>query len=135
MLSDPEVLATFGVMGQLRPHLREAEYPETVRRMRGSEGYRLVAVLEGEEVRCVAGFRVHELLAYGKVLYVDDLVTDEKARSGGHGRRMIRWLAGEAERNGCAKLQLDSGVQRHRAHAFYFREGMSITSYHFSKDL
>ncbi len=135
MISDPEVLATFDVMKQLRSHLKEGEYPEMVRRMRASEGYRLVAVLEGEKVRCVAGFRVRELLAYGKILYVDDLVTDEESRSGSHGRRMMDWLVGEAERSGCAKLQLDSGVQRHRAHGFYFREDMKITSYHFSKDL
>ena len=134
MTTDSEVASTFGVVSQLRLHLVEEGYPAMVRRMR-TDGYRLVAVMEGEEVRCVAGFRVHELLAYGKVLYVDDLVTDEQARSGSHGRRMMYWLAGEAERNGCEKLQLDSGVQRGRAHRFYFREGMEITSYHFSKAL
>lgn len=134
MFSDTEVAATFPVMRGLRPHLDEEGYAERVRRMRG-EGYRLAAVVEGEKVLCVAGFRIFEFLAHGKFLYVDDLVTDEGARSGGSGKRMLDWLADEARNAGCEKLQLDSGVGRHAAHKFYFREGMHITSYHFSKEL
>ena len=133
-LSDAEVAATYPVMRQLRPHLDEGEYLRRVRRMR-EEGYRLAAVTEGEDVSCVAGFRVVEFLAHGKFLYVDDLVTDEGARSGGSGKLMLDWLAAEARSADCEKLQLDSGVQRHAAHRFYFREGMHITSYHFSKTL
>lgn len=132
--SDAEVVAAFGVMHGLRPHLDEEQYVERVSRMRG-EGYRLAAVFEGEEVLCVAGFRIVEFLAHGRFLYVDDLVTDERVRSTGSGKRMLDWLAAEARSAGCEKLQLDSGVGRYAAHRFYFREGMHITSYHFSKTL
>jgi GNAT superfamily N-acetyltransferase len=128
------VARTFPVMRQLRPHLTEEGYRAQVERQR-REGYRLVAGLEGGEVRCVAGFRVLEHLAWGKVLYVDDLVSDGAARSAGYGREVLGWLAEEARRNGCRQLHLDSGVQRARAHRFYFREGMHISSYHFAKSL
>jgi GNAT superfamily N-acetyltransferase len=133
-LSDAEVAATFGVMRGLRPHLDEEGYAERVRRMRG-EGYRLAAVVQGDEVLCVAGFRIVEFLAHGRFLYVDDLVTDEGARSSGNGKLMLDWLASEARSAGCEKLQLDSGVGRYAAHRFYFREGMHISSYHFTKAL
>ena len=133
-LTDAEVTATFPVMRQLRLHLAEDEYLETIRRMQRS-GYRLAAVAEGKEVRCAAGFRIVEFLAYGKFLYVDDLVTAEDARSEGHGKLMLDWLAGVAREEGCDSLQLDSGVQRYGAHRFYFREGMRISSYHFSMAL
>ena len=131
---DAEVAATFPVMRQLRPHLNLEGYAERMRRMRG-EGYRLAAIFDGDEVLCVAGFRIVEFLAHGRFLYVDDLVTGEGVRSSGSGKRMLDWLADEARNAGCEKLQLDSGVQRHAAHRFYFREGMSITSYHFSRAL
>ena len=36
---------------------------------------------------------------------------------------------------GCSALTLDSGVQRQRAHHFYFREGMHIASFSFKKAL
>lgn len=134
MTTDAEVLATFPVMVQLRPHLAEGEYLETVKRMREG-GYRLAAVFDGGEVRCVAGFRVQEFLYSGRHLYVDDLITAEDARSGGHGTRMIRWLEELARDEGCGQLHLDSGVQRRDAHRFYFREGLGISSFHFAKSI
>ena len=134
MISDEEIASTYAVMRQLRTHLNEDEYLEKIKRMRRS-GYWLAAATEGGMVRCVAGFRIVEFLACGKFLYVDDLVTAEDARSEGHGERVLDWLAGVAREEGCGSLQLDSGVQRHEAHRFYFRIGMSISSYHFSKAL
>ncbi|CAA9440438.1 MAG: hypothetical protein AVDCRST_MAG80-1264 [uncultured Rubrobacteraceae bacterium] len=134
MVSDEEITSTFPVMRQLRTHLDENEYLEKIKRMRRS-GYRLAAATAGGEVRRAAGFRVVEFLAYEKFLYLDDLVTAEDARSTGHGERMLDWLAGVAREEGCGSLQLDSGVQRHEAHRFYFRKGMKISSYHFSKAL
>jgi hypothetical protein len=44
---------------------------------------------------------------------------------------LFDWLMDEAKRLGCATLELDSGVQRLRAHAFYFAKRMHISSYHF----
>jgi len=132
--TDAEVSATFPVMRQLRPHLGEEGYLGVVRRLRRS-GYRLAFSAEDREVRCVAGFRVIEFLAYGKFLYVDDLVTAEDVRSEGHGKQMLDWLVGVAREEDCSTLQLNSGVQRHAAHRFYFREVMKISSYHFSMAL
>lgn len=134
MTTDAEVLTTFPVMVQLRPHLAEGEYLETVKRMR-EDGYRLAAILDDGEARCVAGFRVQEFLYSGRHLYVDDLITAEDARSGGHGTRMIRWLEELARDEGCGQLHLDSGVQRRDAHRFYFREGLGISSFHFAKSI
>jgi GNAT superfamily N-acetyltransferase len=127
------VRAVSPVVLQLRTHLSEEELVAAVGRMR-REGYRLIAAYdEGGDPVGAAGFRVQELLAYGKVLYVDDLVTTEDARSGGLGKALLGWLEGEARRAGCAGLHLDSGVQRARAHRFYFREGMAIYNFHFAK--
>ena len=134
MVSDEEISSTYAVMRQLRTHLIEDEYLEKVECMRRS-GYRVAAVLDGGRVTCVAGFRIQEYLYCGKHLYVDDLVTDESSRSGGYGKLMLDWLVGEAKRSGCEQFHLDSGVQRHDTHRFYFREGMKISAYHFSKTL
>ena len=41
--------------------------------------------------------------------------------SGGVGKAVIGWLEEEARGQGCTGLHLDSGVQRERAHRFYFR--------------
>ncbi len=133
-LSDGEIEATFPVMKQLRPHLDERDYLETIRRMQGT-GYRIAAAFEDGQVVCVAGFRVQENLYGGRHLYVDDLITDDSARSRGNGQRMLGWLTDQARRDGCGQLHLDSGVQRSDAHRFYLREGLTISSYHFRKEI
>ena len=129
--TDEEVLRCFAVLSQLRPHLVAGEFLPRIRRMQG-EGFLLARVEEDGEVRAVAGYRYMDLLFSGRTLYVDDLVTDTTQRSRGHGAAMLGWLREQARANGCTTLTLDSGVQRTEAHRFYFRERMSINSYHFS---
>ena len=99
MVSDEEVVSAFPVMCQLRPHLGEGGYRERIRGVRQG-GYRLAAVVDEGQVRCVAGFRIQDYLYCGKHLYVDDLVTDEGSRSKSYGELMLDWLIGEAKRNG-----------------------------------
>lgn len=133
-VSDGELVATFPVMRQLRLHLAEEEYLERVHHMQESNGYRVAYAADGD-VRGVAGFRVTEFLAYGRFLYVDDLVVDEGSRSGGYGKLLFDWLMERGRSEGCGQLHLDSGVERHGAHRFYLREGMKISSHHFSMAL
>lgn len=133
--TDPEITRCFAVIRQLRPQLAEADFLPRVRRMQ-AEGYRLAALADDAgTVRCVAGFRIMDMLAHGRVLYVDDLVSDGASRSHGHGAAMLTWLAEHANEARCDTLQLDSGTYRHDAHRFYFREGLHISSYHFTRKL
>lgn len=131
LTTDDAILSARDVMRQLRPGVAADDYLATVRRMMDA-GYRQVAVVEEGEVRAVAGFRIFEMLyAGGPLLYVDDLSTDERFRSHGHGRALLDWLKTEARAKGCAQLHLDSGVQRESAHRFYFREGLTVNCFHF----
>jgi len=90
--SDAEILATYEVMSQLRPRLVREDFVKLIRRLMDQEGYRLVAMVEDGEVRAVAGYRFLEMLYCGRFLYVDDLVTDEAARSREFGRQLLGWL-------------------------------------------
>ena len=129
-----EIAGCFAVMRQLRPALVEAEFVAAIVAQQ-AEGYRLAYLDVAEGVATVAGFRVQEMLASGRTLYLDDLVTDAAHRSKGHGETMLTWLIGQARETGCRTFSLDSGTQRQEAHAFYFREGMRITSFHFALTL
>lgn len=128
--TNEEIARCYSVMRQLRPHLVEERFVETVRRQMDG-GYRLVRLESDGEVCSVAGFRILENLASGRVLYVDDLVSDQNARSRGHGARLLRWLIDLAREEGCQTLELDSGVHRADAHRFYFTHRMTISSFHF----
>ena len=130
--TDPEVLATYDVMRQLRPHLTREEYLRAVRRLMEAEGYRLAALVEDGHVRAVAGYRFMEMLYCGRFLYLDDFVTDERVRSRGYGQQLLDWLKATARSNGCRELHLDSRLHREAAHRFYEREGVEKTCYHFA---
>jgi GNAT superfamily N-acetyltransferase len=122
------------VLVELRTHLT----PETFRAVYAEghpQGLRFTAAyLEGECVG-VAGWRVMASTYTLRKLYVDDLVTRASARSTGVGRALLRELEDRARAAGARVLDLDSGVQRAEAHRFYLRERVSITLFHFAKDL
>jgi GNAT superfamily N-acetyltransferase len=88
-------------------------------------------VEEAGNIVALAGYRYAENLAWGRYLYIDDLITSEPCRGQGFGGRLFDWLAGEAWREGCRAVHLDSGVQRFAAHRFYLGKGMEMTSRHF----
>ena len=134
-LTDEEFLQCFPVLAELRPHLKREEFVQRVRRQEGQGGYRIAYLEEGGEVKCVAGYRVSENLAWGRFLYVDDLVTAERHRSRGHGEQLFEWLLQQARQAGCGEFHLDSGVQRFGAHRFYLARRMDLTSHHFALKL
>jgi GNAT superfamily N-acetyltransferase len=133
--TDEEILATREVMRQLRPNVPFDDYVATVRRMMQMDGYQLAALYDEGQVRAVAGYRFMEMLYCGKIMYVDDLNTDEQSRSRGYGKVLMNWLKTEAKARNCRQLHLDSGVQRENTHRFYFREGLTINCYHFRATL
>ena len=132
--SDDAIAGCYPVLVQLRPHLRAEEFVARIRQQM-QEGYRLVGLRVDGRVQAVAGFRVLNTLAVGRQLYVDDLVTAEASRSRGYGATLLNWLVEWAREQGCEQFHLDSGVQRYRAHRFYFAQGMHIVYYHFAMNL
>ena len=134
--TDAEIRRCHDVMRQLRPHHDDPEAFVARIKLQQREGYVLASLAEDGAVRAVAGYRIGNNLAWGKYLYVDDLVTDTTKRSHGHGKKMLDWLFAQAREDGCDELHLDSGVQRVAAHRFYLRDGgMAITSHHFQASL
>ncbi len=118
---------------QLRPQL-PATY-ETYLRQMFAEGAEMAVLATAETIHAIAVYRVHHTTYQGLRFYIDDLVTDEATRSQGHGTQILAWCEARARARNCNTLALDSGVQRTRAHKFYFRENLVITGYNFNKPL
>jgi len=132
--TEADVARCYPVMAELRPHLSATEFAAQVRRQQAA-GFHLAWLEEAAEVCAVTGFRYLETLAWGKILYVDDLVAAQAQRSRGHGENLFSWLVAQARQQHCNELQLDSGVQRFGAHRFYLARRMDITSHHFALKL
>lgn len=131
---DREIQNCYPVMAELRPHVPPEEFLSRVKRQMEAAGYRLAYLTDGE-VKAVAGFRISECLAWGKFMYVDDLVSKGGERSKGYGGELFDWLVEYAKREDCDQFHLDSGVQRFGAHRFYLTKRMAIEAHHFGLKL
>ena len=132
-ITDAQLLASAErVHRQLRPHL--GDYMRRMKQVLAGGAEMAVALVDGD-VAGVTVFRVLEKTHSGRDLYCDDLVTDEAKRSTGVGHALMQYMEGICRERDCDMLSLDSGAQRQRAHKFYFREGMTITSFHFNKPI
>ena len=101
----------------------------------GAQGYRLVALEVADKFVTVAGFKIVETLSWGRILFIDDLVTDEPYRGCGFGKEMFSWLRRHGQENSCREIHLDSSVDRGSAHGFYERLGMVVNCHHFAMAL
>lgn len=128
--TDSEIQDCYPVMAQLRPHLSAVDFVDQVKKQM-QDRFQLACLIDKKPV-AVAGFRLGLSLAWGRHMYVDDLVTDEKLRSRGYGGQLLDWLVAYAGEHGCQQLHLDSGVQRFAAHKFYLSNNMFISSHHFT---
>jgi GNAT superfamily N-acetyltransferase len=131
---DDRLAEVLGVLRELRPHLTATSF-SAVYAEGHPQGLRFTAGYEAGRCVGVAGWRIVATTANLRKLYVDDLVTTADARSTGVGRALLAALAERAERAGCSVLDLDSAVRRADAHRFYMREGLTISSFHFARQL
>lgn len=128
--ADQEIQSCYAVMAELRPHVQPEEFLLRVKRQDEIAGYKLAYLLD-EEVKAVAGFRISECLAWGKFLWVDDIVSKSDDRSKGYGGALFDWLVEYAKKEQCDQFHLDSAVQRFDAHRFYLNKRMIIAAHHF----
>jgi GNAT superfamily N-acetyltransferase len=126
-----DVAGCFRVFSVLRPHLDEGQF---IARLQAQvkEGYQIAYVKVDGEVGAAAGYRVAHFLAWGKVLYVDDLVTHPEQRNRGLGGVLMDWLLEQAKKLCCDEVHLDTGFQRHGAHRLYLNKGFVLSCHHMS---
>lgn len=128
-----DYLKAFPVVKQLRNNLDEKTYLSLLEDMR-KEGYKMFALYSDETIVAVAGIIMLTNLYYGKHVWVNDLVTDEKQRSKNYGQILLDFISNWAKENGCEVVALSSGLQRTEAHRFYeLKMGFDKTSYVFKK--
>jgi GNAT superfamily N-acetyltransferase len=134
MRSATEVAECFPAFQALRPHLSNEAFVAQVLRQQ-AQGYDIVAIRHEGVVKSVAGFRIMEFLAWGRVLYIDDLATLPGQTSRGFAGALLDWLAAHARGQQCDAVHLDTGYARHAAHRLYLRKGFQLACHHLALDL
>lgn len=128
--SEEEVRSCWPAFKELRPHLRSAD--ELVERWRTQvdETYKIAYVAGGDPAPAAVGYRLMHTLAWGRIVYIDDLIALESRHGTGLGTALLRFVYDQAEELGCAAVHLDTGYQRHRAHRAYLRNGFRVDCLH-----
>lgn len=126
--------AAYEVFGTLRPHLDKTQFIDQVR-VQAKEGYRIAVIQQNGEVVAAAGYRVATFLAWGRVLYIDDLITHPERKCSGLGSALLDWLLEEGKRLECSAAHLDTGHERYDAHRLYLNKGFVLSSHHMSASL
>lgn len=127
--------ASFTVMKELRPHLRNhATYAIQVDHQR-AQGYRLLAAWRDGAIVGLAGYRLMDNLLYGRFVYVDDLVVTATLQRSGLGERLLQAARQQAVDLHCEHFVLDTGLHMALAQRFYFRQGLLARGMHFVEPL
>ncbi|PJF29549.1 MAG: GNAT family N-acetyltransferase [Phototrophicales bacterium] len=132
--TEAEIRACYQTYHHLRPHLTEEVFVAQVLRQM-QVGFQMVAIEADGVVVSAIGFRLLEYLAWGKIMYIDDLITHPDARGRGYGSALLQYVKDIAIANDCDAIHLDSGYQRHHAHRLYLNEGFVLSSHHFEMKL
>ena len=133
--TEKEIKECFPAFNELRPHLTKNEFISQVLRQMENHKYEIIYIKENDIVVSASGYRVAEYLAWGKIFYVDDLITVSSSRNSGHGGTLMKWLIEKAKELSCHEFHLDSGTHRHDAHRLYINKNLNISSFHFSNEI
>jgi GNAT superfamily N-acetyltransferase len=127
--NDEDIRRCWPVFHELRPHLTEDEF---IRRwkVQREEGYEIVFIESDHVVVAAAGFRCMNTMAWGKILYLDDLIALHTQHGHGWGSALLRWLQEQARLRHYDAVHLDTGYHRHAAHKAYLRNGFELNCHH-----
>lgn len=130
-----EIAQSFDAFCELRPHLTDKEVFVDQVMQQQKEGYKIIATYEKEELVACIGFRFLTTLAWGKILYIDDLITKEKTRGKGYGKILLDHVIQIAREHLCKAVHLDTGYTRHAAHKVYLKQGFEFNCHHLALKL
>ena len=129
--SEEQIGNCFSVFEVLWPHLTFDKFVTQVKRQQ-TQGYKILAINDNGIVQSAIGYRHSEFLAWGEIIYIDDLSTTEVARAKGYAGELLDHVINQAKELGLQGVHLDTGYTRHCAHRLYLNKGFNLSSHHLS---
>ncbi|MEA3371784.1 MAG: GNAT family N-acetyltransferase [Campylobacterota bacterium] len=129
-----ELYSVYDLVSQLRDTLSYKEFEDLIYDMRHMD-YKMIGIMEDEELITYAGVAIQTNLYHKRHLYVFDFVTDKEQRAKGYGKMMLDYLKDYAKMGMCENIVLSSGFVREEAHTFYEKNGFDKKSFVFLKAL
>ncbi len=130
-----DIAQCYEAFSELRPHLKDQDSFIKQVKAQLKEGYTIAAIFEEDQVAACIGYRVITTLAWGKILYIDDLITRKQLRRKGYGGKLLDYAIDQAKTLECDEVHLDTSFTRHAAHKTYLSKGFHFNCYHLALDL
>ncbi|MDU8885272.1 GNAT family N-acetyltransferase [Yeosuana sp. MJ-SS3] len=99
------------------------------------QNYECACIFENDKIIGVTGLWYCTRHYAGKSVEVDHVYIDDDYRSKGLGKQFFKWIYEYTKAKGCETIELNTYVQNHPSHKFYYNEGFEILGYHFLKKL
>ena len=125
-----DIAGCFDAFLELRPHLTDRQTFVDQVLAQQKEGYEIAAIAEENDITACIGFRTITTMAWGKILYIDDLITKEKYRGRGYARALLTYATDLAKQWKCEQIHLDTGYMRQAAHRAYLNFGFELHCHH-----
>lgn len=97
--------------------------------------YGIVAIENNKVVGVLISRVINRLAKKKNILFIDDLIVNEKCRNIGVGKLLIQTATAYAISKDCGALELTSMIQNINAHRFYENNGFEKRQYKFKKSL
>lgn len=97
--------------------------------------YGIVAIENNKVVGVLISRVINRLAKKKNILFIDDLIVNEKCRNIGIGKLLIQTATAYAISKDCGALELTSMIQNINAHRFYENNGFEKRQYKFKKSL
>lgn len=131
-LPGSEMPSIYPLIKHHNPWMAKAQFTRFLKEMIAG-GYRVIAAFDGPRMVGISGFWIGTRFWCGRQFDIDNFVVDETYRGGGVGKKMVAWLEKKAKDEQCDLIVLDSYTSSPGAHMFYYKQGFTITGYHFTK--
>ncbi|OUR94422.1 GNAT family N-acetyltransferase [Flavobacteriales bacterium 34_180_T64] len=99
------------------------------------QNYECAGVFDGETLIGVTGLWFCTRHYSGKSIEIDHVFLEESYRSKGIGKQFMEWIFNYIGLKGYESVELNTYVQNHASHKFYYNHGFKILGYHFVKKM
>lgn len=125
----------FDLTKQLNPKLSEETLRERLEALLKNNNYKCFGLYEQSNLIGLMGCWTTVRLYSGKQLELDNVIIDSKQHSKGYGKNYFELIQQWAIEKNYETVELNTYVENHRSHKFYFNQGFKILGFHFQKHL
>lgn len=100
-----------------------------------SQNYECAGIYDGELLIGITGMWFCTRHYSGRSVEIDHVYIDDAYRSKGLGSQFLEWIYEYTRQKGYESIELNTYVQNHPSHKFYYNQGFKILGYHFVKKL